>query len=287
MNFSNNFKLIWWGALLLLLSLISAWRLFINSFTSVDSFIFIFWFILVLFPIINEISFFGISIKKELENVKNEIKGYITEIKNNNNFQPTINVSTTAVDPKEYKEKTLAEMKQIIKSEEESLWETPQHTVENKIGDDIAIPVLTDRLNKIIVVEGLIAKDLEQRYGQNYRPQIRIKDQLSDKSMIIDGAIYDGEEIVEIVEIKFITKKSFERFYFIAFGYLKKMFRFGFRYPVKIRMIVVSEEIDETFAQRLKDEVVKVNFNRSLGNNSPHIDSEVYKLTNGNLSRLL
>jgi hypothetical protein len=53
MNFSNKFKIAWWVIVLIILTIVSIWRLFIGSFTNVDIFIFLFWFILVLFSIIS------------------------------------------------------------------------------------------------------------------------------------------------------------------------------------------------------------------------------------------
>ena len=69
--------------------------------------------------------------------------------------------------------------------------------------------------------------------------KVGVADSDSKKDIIVDGVIYRGVAIGEIIEIKFITKMSFENFFYIAWRYIKKISKFGLRIP--IRFIIVSE----------------------------------------------
>ncbi len=274
MNFSDKFKKWYWFGLLIILTALCGWRLYVGHFLNFDIYLFLIWFIAVLFPIISEISIFGLNVKKDIEIAKNEIKGYIADIKNNNNFQPIINVSSAPVDPKEYEEKTRKEVLQGIESEEEAIG-----TVKND-------NTVEERLQKIKTVEEFVNQKLYKLYGDNYKPQIKIENEVSKRKLILDGAIYENDEIIEVVEIKFITKISFESFYFIALNFLKKIYNFGFRDPIKIKMIVVSESLDERVALSIAKDILKLNYNRKFGLDAPHIDIETYTFKSGQLSEL-
>ncbi|MCK4474082.1 hypothetical protein KAU40_02365 [Candidatus Parcubacteria bacterium] len=276
MNFSNRFKIWWWGILLFILTIIAGWRLAINSFTNVDIFIFTFWFILVLFPIISEVSIFGINIKKDLEDFKNEIKGHILDIKNHINFQPIINVTTVPANEKEYKQKAIEEIKEDVKIEEQKLTEKKPKRFsisEGKYQKATSSEKMQDRLKKIAIIEKLI-EDIFKALGENYKSQIKITDSDSKKDIIVDGVIYRGVAIGEIIEIKFITKMSFENFFYIAWRYIKKISKFGLRIP--IRFIIVSEDLDEKSVNLIKEQVEKLNSSIELNPALPRASLQLF-----------
>lgn len=286
MNFSNLFKIWWWGILLFILTIIAGWRLAVNSFTNVDIFIFTFWFILVLFPIISEVSIFGINIKKDLEDFKDEIKGHILDIKNHINFQPIINVTTVPANEKEYKRKTIEEIKEDVKIEEQKLTEKKPKTF--SISEDQSRSILNsermqDRFKKIAITEKSIDNILKS-LGENYKSQIKITDSDSKDHIIVDGIIYKGEAIGEIIEIKFITKVSFENFFYIAWRYIKKISKFGLRIPV--RFIVVSEDLDEKSANLIQEQVKKLNSSIELNPTLPRASLQLFLFKDGVLNEI-
>lgn len=282
MNFSNKFKLIWWASLLLVLTGMSVWRFYVGSFINFDLFLFVFWFILVLFPIISEISLFGINVKKDIEAAKNEIKSHIAEIKNHINYQPIINLNSAPAAPKEYEKKI-----------KEEIQEESKQALKNKITGEISITPNNDerktsvnektqeRLNKLLSVEKSINEILRSKFGDNYKTQIKLENQATAHKIIVDGLVLKDGSIEEIIEIKFITAKSFDHFYFVALRFIGKVFRVGMR--VRVRFIIVSESMDITSAMAIKEQIDKLNFNKSIIKNLPSVVVDFYRLENESL----
>ncbi|MBA7677698.1 hypothetical protein ES703_85960 [subsurface metagenome] len=282
MKFSNKFKIYWWAGLLLILTILSAWRLYVGVFNNFDICLFVFWFILVLFPIISEISIFGLNVKKDIEAVKSELKTYIAEIKNQIDFRPTINLNTDIATNKEYKEKARKELKEenkyiSKKRTKKSFALSP--SLEDK---RTSINKRTqERLNKLLDIEKLVNKHLLDIYGEYYKSQMKLEDTFLNKNIIADGLIFKGDSINEIVEIKFITNKSFDNVYYIALRFAEKVFKLGLRIP--IRFIIVSEDMNETGAKLIKEQIKYLNYNRHINRNLPKIDIEFFKLKAGEL----
>ena len=303
MDFSNKFKFRWWILLLIILSMVSAWRLYVGIFNNTDIFIFLFWFILVLFPIISEISLFGINVKKDIETAKNEIKSYVNDIKNEirnqNNLNQTINnYSSVPANKDEYKEKAIREIKSedVAKAEEVEKREQDQkHKRKDKTYNFIKEPIeqkktdnvkVQDRLNKIAKIETLVGNILKSVYGERYKPQMKIIDTDTGETLVVDGVIYKEDllNIAEIVEIKFITRISFSRFYYLALDYAKKLFKFGLK--ISIRYILVSEDIDDSYARDIKEQVTRINYFRSINRPLAHMEVQTFSFDGVQLKEL-
>jgi len=85
MKFSNTFKIIWWILLILLTGALFFWRLEPigqGKSAPVDIFIFLILVALLLAPIFAEVEFFGIKLKREIEELKTQIKLQFGDIKN-------------------------------------------------------------------------------------------------------------------------------------------------------------------------------------------------------------
>ena len=85
MKFSNTFKIIWWICLILVCGGLFYWRLDpISNGNSapIDIFIFLILVALLLVPIFTEIEFFGIKLKREIEELKTQIKLQFGDLKN-------------------------------------------------------------------------------------------------------------------------------------------------------------------------------------------------------------
>ncbi len=80
----NRSKIIWWAFLLILLSYY-VWknsnRILSENPITIDYFIVILLFLLLLLPLASEINFLGFSIKKEIESIKSEIKGEFVSLR--------------------------------------------------------------------------------------------------------------------------------------------------------------------------------------------------------------
>ena len=86
MQFSNKFKIIWWIAILILVGIILYNRIeaiFSGNYIPGDVFLLLLFIALLLVPIFTEIDFFGVvKLKKEVEDLKNEIHINFGEIRN-------------------------------------------------------------------------------------------------------------------------------------------------------------------------------------------------------------
>jgi len=104
MKLPNWFKIIWWLILLGLTGtiLFKRYNAIVNGQSVVaDVFIFLLFIALMLVPIFSEIEFFGIKLKKEMEELKSEIKIKLGDIKNEirNSQMQTFNATIQGFGP--------------------------------------------------------------------------------------------------------------------------------------------------------------------------------------------
>jgi hypothetical protein len=277
MNFSSEFKTKYWWTLFIVLSLVCLVRLNNFSASPIDPYIFFFWFIIAIFPLVSEVSAFGINLKKDFQTFKEEIKTELVNIKNNisntNNAASTVNFNFAPASPYEIdqkqneealeNEKTLKQSK--IHSEEPaflrknvSINQSYRDQKQNSIN-----PKVAERQRLISSVEEMVNKLLVSRYDSNYRNQMKIENTISEKSIVADGILFNGEKINEIIEIKLITNKTYHSFYFVASRFLEKLKSIGIMHPV--RFIVVSEDMDQEGYKILQNEINKIGFAKGLG----------------------
>ncbi len=288
MNFSNKFKIVWWVILLVVTTVFGGFRIHIGDLKNFDVFLFIFWVILVLFPIISEVSIFGINVKKDIEDAKNELKSSIAEIKNEINFKPTINFNppTPATD-QEYKKKVENEAREDIKESEKK--ENRKFVAVEQVGTEKRTShnqKAQERLDKVLSIEKLVLDNLISIHGLDFRPQMKLSDESSERKIVVDGLIIKNDRIAEVVEIKFTSSRSFEAFYFIAARYRNRLHKlFGWKIP--IRFIVVSETMDQPQAALIKSQLDKLNFDRSLISGLPIIKADFFKYTGSELIKII
>lgn len=284
MYFSNGFKIIWWIVLTIILTWVGAWRFGVGAFNSFDIIIFIFWFILVLFPIVSEVSIFGVNVKKEIETAKNEIKSHIatikTEIQSNLDFRQTFNFNPIPVPAKteEYKAKIKDEAREDIGDDrakgEKTAFLISESPHEKRTSDN---KKALERIYKIMAIEKLISDQLQILYGEKYKPQMKLEDENRKEKIITDALILrdDNKGIKEIVEIKFITSRSFESFYYVANRFIARIMKLGISIPV--RFIVASEQMNIEGANILKNQLNKLNNNRIINSRLPIVSGTFFK----------
>ncbi len=289
MNFSNKFKQIYWWILLAVLSGLCIWRLVVGSFLNFDIYLFIVWFIIVLFPIISEISVFGLNVKKDIDSAKNEIKSQLSELRNtiNNSQNQTVNVHTIAVPAKK---EDIEEKKREEISNEKIRPESKNNnnsvsiskdTTQKKIGSSEKAKERQDRISK---VEKLVNEYFISQYGESYKPQIKIEDVDSGAKVVTDAVIQKSDnKIAEIIEIKLIGEKSPDSFYFATSRFIQKLQKLGIKYP--LRFVVVSEFMDKELAGAVKIQIHHFGSARSLGANIPKITAVFFKL-NGEYTQI-
>lgn len=109
MRLPNWFKITWWVLILVAASVILIIRfdnISSGHYAYADTFIFLLWIILILYPIFSEINFFGLKVKKELEDLKNSIQSQIlslsSSIQNRLDLKQIVNIAhpTTAIPSK-------------------------------------------------------------------------------------------------------------------------------------------------------------------------------------------
>jgi len=110
MKLPNWFKILWWIALLFIVTVFLYNRypvLIKGDATTADIFIFLIWVALCLLPLFEELSFFGITFKKEVEKLKSDITAQFdtlkADIKNTINLQVLMPASGQIYPQKEEK----------------------------------------------------------------------------------------------------------------------------------------------------------------------------------------
>jgi len=232
MKFPNWFKIIWWIALLGLTATILFKRLdAITSGQSVpfDVFVFLIFVALMLVPIFSEIEFFGIKLKKEIEDLKQDISIKLGDIKNEirNNQTQTVHqtVQTFGPPPPDNKLPELQDEIERILSVK-----LKEHGVPTDIKIVGRIDVPQDNLLMFQVrfnVEKQLRRIWEQRFENSefdprlrHQPVTRIIQDLV-KFEIIDNNFYGvlreilsicnyaihGEEVTEN-QVSFVTKNA-------------------------------------------------------------------------------
>lgn len=105
MKLPNWFKIIWWILLLGIVTYFMSQRynsLANGSATQMDIFIFLIWISLLLVPLFQEVSFFGIKLKKEIDSLKSDVKEQIVNlrsyIQNTIQFNPQIYLTPPSSD---------------------------------------------------------------------------------------------------------------------------------------------------------------------------------------------
>jgi hypothetical protein len=95
MQFPNKFKIIWWGILVGLLTYLVSQRF--SSFMSgvsnaTDILIFVIWIALLVAPLFQEVTFFGVKLKREIDDLRTEFRNQIFNLRSD--IQNTIKMST-------------------------------------------------------------------------------------------------------------------------------------------------------------------------------------------------
>jgi hypothetical protein len=134
-----------------------------------------------------------------------------------------------------------------------------------------------ERFKKALLVEGLVADYLFAVYGEKFKSQIKIESQLdNDKSLIVDGVLFNEKKIVEVIETRLITAKSFDHMFYVLSNFIKKTVKLGIKIPIKF--IIVSEGMDEQSARQINEQIIKLNWTRKLNYSMPKISAEFFKL---------
>lgn len=282
MHFSEKFKIVWWVILLLFFGIVSVIRFSIGYFNNFDVLLLIFWFSLLLLPIVNEVSLFGFNIKKDIDTMKNELKTCITEIKNQINYQPIINVNPTPAGSDEYRKKVKSEVAQDTSNDQEidskhktfSLDQCPE---ESKISRQQRTQ---ERIQKILAIEEIVSQHLISVYGDNFKQQMKLEDNNNKTSMVFDGLIMENNRISQIIEIKVLTSKSFNTFYYIALKFLSRLFKFGVKIP--LMFIIISEEMDGEAAKIIQEQINQINYSKTINKTQPLVSALYFKLCNNN-----
>lgn len=111
------------------------------------------------------------------------------------------------------------------------------------------------RYTKAVAVEEMVQTRLIARYGDLYAPQVKIT--VGDKKpLILDGIIYSKTGIKsQAVEIKYVTRKSFDALRFILTRLKEKLILAGIR---RLVVVVVSDGLTEADAVKLQEQNLNI-----------------------------
>lgn len=292
MNFSEKFKQGYWWVLLVILTGLCIWRFVVGVFLTFDIYLFIIWFIIVLFPIISEISIFGISVKKEIESIKSEVKSGFAEIKNSIqnhqsqviNFNPPIPASKNDIKTK-LREDVSDEIKIPAEIVNKKVETDNVFTLEKSETSIEKASRIKERYDRIINIEGLVKKYFEEKYDGRYRAQMKFTDLKMEKKIVVDGILLnESGDISELIEIKTVSTKSFENFFYLVMNFIKKIHKLNMDYP--IRFVVVSEEMNSEYVSLLKRQVYQVGYAAKTTSKLPRVKLTCFKITEKGLEEI-
>ncbi|MFH1827069.1 MAG: hypothetical protein ABH812_01385 [bacterium] len=111
-----------------------------------------------------------------------------------------------------------------------------------------------ERAHKIKWVEQRLMPILQNELGDNFEPHMRISSNTSnEKPLIVDGVIRrKNRKIGLVVEIKYITGRSFENLKYLIYRYKQRLRKLGIK--GRILMVVASEEMTREAAQAMYNE---------------------------------
>lgn len=109
---------------------------------------------------------------------------------------------------------------------------------------------VSERAEKIKMVEELVQPYLKQMFLDAYEPHMKITNGL--KSLVVDGLVRKNNKIKLIIEIRYLTAKSFPRLKYLIIGFREKLLKIGIKR--RVLMIVISEEMTSQEAWSMYEE---------------------------------
>jgi hypothetical protein len=132
---------------------------------------------------------------------------------------------------------------------------------------------IAQRAEKVKKIEELVNNKFRQIYGRDYLTQVKITNEYG--SIVVDGIVKLNNVFSKIVEIKYISAKSFPVLRHIIGRFVKRLKRFGISTPT---VVVVSEEMTVQSAADIYKEV------KIVGKHD--VDICFYKLDDNNLTSI-
>jgi hypothetical protein len=233
MKFPNLFKIIWWLVLLLSTSVVIILRydaLVTSKYSLLDLLILFIWICLLFLPIISELSFLGIKIKKDIENVKKDIITELVRIQAtfNNNLNINANLNLQHPTNDEIKSKRSEDAESVVENGNKNLSEVDK----SRLGNDKAII-----LSRVELAEVLAFQELESELFQPIKKQIKFNDRL-----IVDGYYLDGNREV-IVEIKYTQKKDWMNYIGFVLNLADEISKANRFLSPSLLLVVVTENL--------------------------------------------
>jgi len=109
--------------------------------------------------------------------------------------------------------------------------------IESKLGSNERV---NERIKKIKKVEELIQSFLIDKFGDKYHRNMKLT--ASRGSFIVDGLVVKNEKIKYIIEIRYITEKSFQNLKYLIIKFREKLARI-LGVKKRIIMLVVSDSM--------------------------------------------
>ncbi len=139
------------------------------------------------------------------------------------------------------------------KREQESIDEVESAEGEEKRPINTTSKRALERAQKIKKAEERLMPILQSELGDSFEPHMKILNSPgNEKPLIVDGVIRRKGKVKLIVEIKYITERSFENLKFLIYRYRQKLNKLGIK--GRILMVVASEEMTKEAAQEMYNE---------------------------------
>ncbi len=101
-----------------------------------------------------------------------------------------------------------------------------------------------ERAEKIKQIEILVQPYLKEKFTDHYESHMKITN--GTKSLVVDGIVRKNNKIELIIEIKYLTVKSFSVLKYLIIGFREKLLKIGIKR--RVLLIVVSEAMTKEHA---------------------------------------
>lgn len=124
------------------------------------------------------------------------------------------------------------------------------HTkIESKPTPEIINSKNQERYKKVLEVENLVHTSLIEKYGEQYKPQVKLSSP-GKIDIILDGIILSHGKISAAVEIKYVSSKNYDAIRFIIARMKTKLATRGI---TRLIMVIVGDGLTKEDAQKIKE----------------------------------
>lgn len=109
-----------------------------------------------------------------------------------------------------------------------------------------------ERYKKTEKLVSNVQEELQMKFGENYYPEMKLQNEYDEK-VVVDGVVKRKEKPVMVVEVKYITEKSFPNVKYLVYRFRNKLNKVGF--TKALTFVLIADEMNEEYARLIKADV--------------------------------